>query len=333
MGVALREVLTDYKVPVGWDSLSGTAAIDGNNALYQFLTIIRQQDGTPLMNSEGKVTSHLSGLFFRTARFLEYGIRPVYVFDGKPPDQKSTTIEKRREIRDKAGDAWRVAREVGDVAESYKQARASTRVDEWVVSSSKELLTAMGIPFVDAPSEGEAQAAYMVQKGDLDFSVSQDYDSLLFGVPVLVRNLTVSGKRRLRGRTITVEPEKLCLSEILEGLNISRENLIEMSILIGTDFNAGIKGIGPKTALKIVRKDAFWETLGEKAPDFDPKPVMDFFRSPPVTDNYHIAWEKPDGGALRDLLCSRYEFSAERVDAVIAKMRTNAGQKTLDQWF
>lgn len=333
MGVALREVLRDYKVPVGWDSLSGTAAIDGNNALYQFLTIIRQPDGTPLMNSEGKVTSHLSGLFFRTARFLEYGLKPVYVFDGKPPDLKSTTIAKRRESRDKAGDAWKVAQEVGDVAESYKQARASTRVDEWIISSSKELLTAMGIPFVDAPSEGEAQAAYMVQKGDLDFSVSQDYDSLLFGVPVLVRNLTVSGKRRVRGRTITVEPEKLRLSEVLEGLGITRENLIEMSILIGTDFNAGIKGIGPKTALKIVRNDAFHATLEEKAPDFDPEPVMEFFRSPPVTDDFHTAWEKPDGDALRDLLCGRYEFSAERVDAVLKKMRTNAGQKTLDQWF
>ncbi|WFN35434.1 flap endonuclease-1 [Methanogenium sp. S4BF] len=333
MGVALREVLADYKVPVGWDSLSGTAAIDGNNALYQFLTIIRQPDGTPLMNSEGKVTSHLSGLFFRTARFLEYGLKPVYIFDGKPPDLKSSTIAKRRELRDRAGTAWVQAKEEGDIAESYKQARAASRIDEWVISSSKELLSVMGIPFVDAPSEGEAQAAYMVQKGDLDFSVSQDYDSLLFGVPVLVRNLAVSGKRKFRGRTVVVEPEKLYLSKILEGLKISRENLIEMSILIGTDFNEGIKGIGPKTALKIVQNDAFRKTLEEKAPDFDPRPVMEFFRSPPVTDAYTISWEKPDESAVRDLLCSRYEFSEERVDAVLTKMRTTAGQKRLDQWF
>lgn len=333
MGVALREVLKDYKVPVGWDSLSGTAAIDGNNALYQFLTIIRQQDGTPLMNSEGKVTSHLSGLFFRTARFLEYGIKPVYVFDGKPPDLKSSTIAKRREIRDRAGEALKVAQKEGDAAESYKQARAATRVDAWVIESSKELLHAMGIPFVDAPSEGEAQAAYMVRRGDLEFSVSQDYDSLLFGVPVLVRNLAVSGKRRVRGRTITVEPEKLYLAKVLEGLKITRENLIEMSILIGTDFNDGIRGIGPKTALKIVRNDAFCETLAERAPDFDPEPVLDFFRSPPVTDAYDIAWKTPDEGALRALLCDRYEFMPERVDSVLTKMRTTAGQKTLDQWF
>jgi len=333
MGVALREVLADYKVPVGWDSLSGTAAIDGNNALYQFLTIIRQQDGTPLMNSEGKVTSHLSGLFFRTARFLEYGLKPVYIFDGKPPELKSSTIAKRRELRDKAGTALKKAQEVGDIEESYKQARAASRVDDWVISSSKELLSRMGIPFVDAPSEGEAQAAYMVQKGDLDYSVSQDYDSLLFGAPVLVRNLAVSGKRRFRGRTIVVEPEKLYLSQILEGLNISRDNLIEMSILIGTDFNDGIKGIGPKTALKIVRNNAFQNTLEEKAPDFDPMPVIEFFRSPPVTDNYTVSWEKPDESAVHDMLCSVYEFSEERVDAVLTKMRTNAGQKTLDQWF
>ncbi|GAB7016717.1 flap endonuclease-1 [Methanogenium cariaci] len=333
MGVALREVLTDYKVPVGWDALSGCAAIDGNNALYQFLSIIRQQDGTPLMNREGKVTSHLSGLFFRTARFLEYGLKPVYVFDGKPPDLKSSTIAKRREVRDKAGIAWEQARKEGDTEESYKQARAASRVDEWVVSSSKELLSAMGIPFVDAPSEGEAQAAYMVQKGELDFSVSQDYDSLLFGVPVLVRNLAISGKRRFHGRTVVVEPERLYLSKILEGLNISRDNLIEMSILIGTDFNDGIKGIGPKTALKIVRNDAFQETLDKKAPDFDPRPVIEFFRSPPVTDDYTISWNKPDESAVREMLCSVNDFSPERVDAVLTKMRTTAGQKTLDQWF
>jgi len=333
MGVALREVLADYKVPVGWDSLSGTAAIDGNNALYQFLTIIRQPDGTPLMNSEGKVTSHISGLFFRTARFLEYGLKPVYIFDGKPPDLKSETIAKRREIRDNAGIAWTEAKEKGDVAESYKQARASSRVDAWVMSSSKELLTAMGIPFVDAPSEGEAQAAHMVQKNDVEFSVSQDYDSLLFGVPVLVRNLAVSGKRKFRGRTLVVEPEKLYLAKILDGLKITRENLIEMGILIGTDFNEGIKGIGPKTALKIVQKDAFQKTIHEKAPDFDPEPVIEFFCSPPVTDDYTIAWQKPDESAVHDLLCGRYEFSEERVDAVLTKMRTTANQKTLDQWF
>ncbi len=333
MGVALREVLADYKVPVGWDSLSGTAAIDGNNALYQFLTIIRQPDGTPLMNSEGKVTSHLSGLFFRTARFLEYGLKPVYIFDGTPPDLKSSTVAKRRELRDKAQTAWVQAKEEGDTAESYKQARASSRIDDWVMSSSKELLSVMGIPFVDAPSEGEAQAAYMVQKGDLDYSVSQDYDSLLFGVPVLVRNLAVSGKRKFRGRTLVVEPEKLYLSKILEGLGITRKNLIEMSILIGTDFNEGIKGIGPKTALKIVQNDSFQKTLEEKAPDFDPQPVIDFFHSPPVTDAYTISWDAPDESAVRDLLCSRYEFSKERVDAVLTKMRTTAGQKTLDQWF
>ncbi len=333
MGVALREILTDYKVPVPWESLAGTAAVDAHNALYQFLSIIRQPDGTPLMDSKGRVTSHLSGLFFRVLNFLEKGIRPVFVFDGEPPDFKQSTVAERREVRQQAREKWQEALDRGDTQEAYKQARSASRVDAFVIRSSHELLERMGVPVVQAPSEGEAQAAFLAGRGDARYAVSQDYDALLFGAPVLVRNLTVSGKRKVRGRTVTINPEKIVSRDVLQGLEISREQLIQIAILVGTDFNPGIHGIGPKTALKIVRRGDFAATLREKDPDWDPAPILEFFRSPPVTESYTLSWGRPDPEAIRTMLCDEYEFSPDRVNSALEKLSEGSGQKTLDSWF
>jgi flap endonuclease-1 len=333
MGVAIRDIIAGYKTPVTWESLPGIAAIDANNALYQFLTIIRQPDGTPLMDGRGRITSHLSGILFRMANFLEKGIKPVFVFDGKPDDLKMATIDKRRKVRDTAGERWKEALERGDEAEAYKQARSSTRVDETIIGTSKELLRLMGIPIVQAPGEGEAQASYMAIKGDARYVVSQDYDTLLFGAPMLVRNLTVSGKRKIRGRQITVSPERIVLADFLGGLKISREQLIQIGILIGTDFNAGVEGVGAKTALKLVQKGEFESKLKEKVPDFDPAPVIDMFLHPPVTNDYAIAAGHPDSEGIRKMLCDGYDFSEERVNKAMEGFSVKAGQKTLESWF
>ena len=333
MGVALRDILAEYKTPVTLETIPGIAAIDANNTLYQFLTIIRQPDGTPLMDGRGRVTSHLSGILFRIAIFLDKGIKPVLVFDGKPGELKQGTIDQRRKIRDTAGERWKEAIERGDEAEAYKQARSATRVDAAIIESSKELLGLLGIPYVQAPGEGEAQASYMVAKGEARYVVSQDYDTLLFGAPTLVRNLTVSGKRKIRGRTITVSPERMVLSEVLAGLHLTREQLIEISILIGTDFNPGVDGVGAKTGLKIVQKGEFHQKLKEKQPDFDPAPVMDLFLHPPVTDDYTLAWGHPDTAGIKKMLCDGYEFSEERVNKALENFTVKAGQKTLESWF
>lgn len=333
MGVALRDILVPYKKPVSWESLAGVAAVDAHNALYQFLSIIRQPDGTPLMDGKGHVTSHLSGILFRTLNFLEMGIRPVFVFDGTPPDLKSATIEERREVRREAGERWREALARGEVEEARKHAMASSRVDDFVIQTSRELLDLLGLPTVQAPSEGEAQAAHMVARGDARYAVSQDYDLLLFGCPVLVRNLTVSGKRRVRGRTISVNPEQVLMDEVLQGLSLTREQLVEIGILVGTDFNEGVRGIGAKTAIKLVQEGKFAATLEEKLPGYDPGPVMDFFLDPPVTDEYRLQWRNPDPEAIRSMLCDTYDFSPERVNAALEKLRAGSGQKTLDRWF
>jgi flap endonuclease-1 len=333
MGVALREILTEYKTAIPWESLAGTAAVDAHNALYQFLSIIRQPDGTPLMDSKGRVTSHLSGIFFRVLNFLEKRIQPVFVFDGEPPVFKQSTVEERREERRQAREKWQEALARGDTVEAYKQARSASRVDAFVIRSSRELLDRMGVPVVQAPSEGEAQAAFLAERGDARYAVSQDYDALLFGTPVLARNLTVSGKRKVRGRTVTINPEKIVLKEVLQGLGISREELIQIAILVGTDFNPGIHGIGPKTALKVVRKGEFESTLRVRDPDWDYTPILEFFLSPPVTESYTLSWGRPDPEAIRTMLCDEYEFSMDRVNSGLEKLSEGSGQKTLDSWF
>ncbi|MDV2480503.1 flap endonuclease-1 [Methanoculleus sp. Wushi-C6] len=333
MGVAIRDILSDCKEPVAWEDLAGIAAVDAHNALYQFLSIIRQPDGTPLMNGAGRVTSHLSGILFRTVNFLEKGIRPVYVFDGRPPEFKQGTIEERRLVRARADEAWKAAIQEGDTEEAYRQASASTRIDSHIIESSHELLDLLGIPRVQAPSEGEAQAAHMVRKGMATYAVSQDYDSLLFGSPVLVRNLTVSGRRKSRGRTITVNPERIVLSSLSDRLGVTREQLVEIGILVGTDFNQGVRGVGGKTALKIVKKGEFASTIAEKMPDFDPAPVREFFLAPPVTDDYALDWRPPDVEGVVAMLCDRYDFSEDRVRSSLSRVSVKATQKTLDAWF
>ncbi|MDD1719675.1 MAG: flap endonuclease-1 [Methanoregulaceae archaeon] len=333
MGVSLRDLILDYRKAVPMESLGGVAAVDAHNALYQFLSIIRQPDGTPLMDRTGRITSHLSGILFRNVNFLEKGIRPVYVFDGKPPDLKKATIEQRRNVRAEADERWREALSRGDTEEAYKHARSSSRIDATVIATSKELLSLMGIPWIDAPSEGEAQASYMVQKGDAGYVVSQDYDALLFGAPTLVRNLTVSGKRKIRGRTITISPEKIQLVEVLRGLSISREELIDIGILVGTDFNRGIRGIGAKTGIRMVRAGEFDAVLREKDPDLDPGPIREFFQNPPVSDEYQLEWRSPDTAGIERMLCDDYDFSRERVRKALEGSAPKTGQRTLDTWF
>ncbi|KYC44564.1 MAG: Flap endonuclease 1 [Candidatus Methanofastidiosum methylothiophilum] len=332
MGVNLGEIVPKKKVDIS-DLKGKSVAIDAYNALYQFLAIIRQRDGTPLKNSKGEVTSHLSGLFYRSVNLIEQGIRPIYVFDGKPPEQKFQTIEKRKEIKEDAREKYIDAKSRGDFKEAKKYSQMTSSLKGDMVNSSKELLTSMGIPYIEAPSEGEAQAAYVVLKGDADLSASQDYDSILFGAPSLVRNLTISGKRKIPGKDLFVDvvPEIIDYENVLNYLNLSRNQLIEVAILIGTDYNpGGIKGIGPKKAIEIVKEGKFGE-YGE----FDQ--IINLFLDPTVSDNYTISFEKPDKDKIIKILCDKYEFSELRVEKGIERiafsLENTLKQKTLDKYF
>ncbi|WP_340820158.1 flap endonuclease-1 [Methanolobus sp. WCC4] len=338
MGVDIGELLKRSTIEVSNLSLD-VVAIDAYNTLYQFLSIIRQRDGTPLKDSQGNVTSHLSGILYRMTNIVEAGVKPVFVFDGKPPEWKSGTIQKRTETRENAKVKWAEAKEKGLAEEAYKYAQASAKVDATIVEDSKKLLTAMGIPFVDAPSEGEAQASYMVKKGDADKIASQDYDSLLFGSPVVVRNLTVSGKRKLPKKNIYVDvkPEIINLKENLDELGVSHSQLIDIALCVGTDYNDGLEGVGPKTALKLIKEhgsiEKVLEVKGLEIPNLED--IKGFFTSPPVTDDYSLKWNKPDSQAVISFLCGEHDFSEDRVTKALERLEesSGSGQSTLDKWF
>jgi flap endonuclease-1 len=266
LGVNLRDLVP--KTTVKLEDLGGKSmAIDAYNALYQFLAIIRQPDGTPLKDGAGRVTSHLSGLLYRTSNLVEMGIKPIYVFDGMPPALKEVEIKRRARVKEEAAVRYDRAMKEGKMEEARVYAQATSHLKDYMAEDSKKLLDVMGIPWVQAPSEGEAQAAYLTKRGHADYCASQDYDSLLFGAPKLIRNVTISGRRRLPSKNVFVEvlPEIVELDHVLKQCGITYEQLVDVGILIGTDFNPdGIEGLGPKTALKGARNTREYLAICEK---------------------------------------------------------------------
>lgn len=322
MGVDLRDIIPCETI--SFEDLKGkTLAIDALNSIHQFLASIRQPDGTPLMDAQGRVTSHLSGLLYRTIRLVKLEIKPIYVFDGKPPDLKKQEIQRRHEIKKEAEKEWLKAKQEGRIEDARKYAQRTSKLTTEMQEDSKKLLECMGIPYVQAPSEGEAQCAHMCLKGDAWGVGSQDYDALLFGSPRLVRSLTLSGSFDLN---------LISLDDTLKGLNLNREKLVDLALLVGTDFNDGVKGIGPKKALKIVREGK----LNTITVDFDFEEAKKIFMNPQVTDEYSISWGGVKTDALVKLLCGEHDFGEERVvNAANELVEAYKGfsQQSLSRWF
>lgn len=351
MAVELGPLVSAVKEPVSLDDLSEkTVAVDAYNTIYQFLSIIRGPDGTPLTDSHGMVTSHLSGLFYRNINLLEHKITPIFIFDGIPPALKQRTIEARMSRRNEAMREWNKALKEGMVAEARTHAMASTRITKEIVQSSKELLEYMGIAYIQAPSEGEAQAARMTKEGLVYASATQDYDIFLFGADVAIRNLTISGRRKLPRKNAFVEisPERVELKRLLSSLGLSQKQLIWLGILVGTDFNEGIEGIGPKTALKIVKEKkslkeiaAYIKEKYGKEFEVDPAEVEDVFLKPETEEikrsavNDALKNAKPDKGRMMKFMCGAHDFSEERVEKfadTLVSLRSAAGQKGIGSW-
>jgi flap endonuclease-1 len=327
---------------VNMEELNGrTLTIDALNYLYAFLSVIRQPDGTPLTDGEKRITSHLSGLFYRTINLFESNIKPIFVFDGEPPVLKKDTIKERHEIREEARVRWEEALSVGDIAAARKYAQFSSKLTDEMIRESKDLLGYLGVPWIRAPSEGEAQAAYMTKKGDAWSTGSQDYDSILFGSPRLIRNIVISGRRKLPGKNVYVkiEPELVDSVESLKSIGVTREQLVEIALILGTDFNPGIKGIGPKTALKLIRNYGSAErALKEKGLPIEApyEEVREIFLSPNVTDDYELKSGRLDKEKVMRLLVDEHNFSLERVQVAIRRIEevTKTSKPTgLDQWF
>jgi flap endonuclease-1 len=323
MGVNLTG-LTEPKNLELADLKGRTVAIDAYNTIYQFLSIIRQSDGSPLTDTQGRVTSHLSGILYRTANLIEAGISPSFVFDGVPHDLKMDTIMERRARREKAEKEWEDAKEEGDIKKAFSKAQQTSRMTPEIKETSRSLLTYLGIPVVNAPSDGEAQAAYMCRKGDVWASASQDFDSILYGAPTLIRNMTITGRRKMPGREQykDVKIELIECGMFLKEMDITREQLVDACILMGTDFNKGISGIGPKKGMKLVKAHGGLEGamrhLGEEIENYEE--IRNIFMRGTYSDDYDLNIAKIDADKVCELMCEEHDFSKERVLSVIARI-------------
>ena len=338
MGTAITSILKIKEIHIK-DLANKILVIDGQNMLYQFLTTIRQQDGSLLTDRKGRVTSHLIGLISRITNFLTKKLKIIFVFDGEVPELKHKELKKRKEVKMHAEKKYEEAKSAENIDDMKKFAGRTTRLTKEMVEEATLLLKAMGIPVIQAPSEGECQASHMVAKGDAYAVVSQDADSLVFGATRVVRNLNVSGKRKIGAMYKSISPELIELTENLNELGIDREQLILVSMLVGTDFNiGGIKGIGPKKALKLVKEFKDPEKIFEEAKwneyfDISWERVYDTLKNMPVTNDYKIKWENFNRDKIIKLLVDEHDFSIDRVNSLLEKLEAANKEKLQKSLF
>lgn len=338
MGLQIGDLVN--RKEVSFSDLKGkTIAVDAFNAIYQFLSSVRQPDGTPLMDSNGNVTSHLSGLFYRNIALLVEGLNLIYVFDGEYHVLKGKTHEIRQAAKDKMAEKYEAALEQEDIEGMGKYSRGFTRLDSKMIEESKELLEAMGIAVVQAPGEGEMQAAELVKNGQAYAVASQDYDALVVGATRLIQNLTLARKRKTVSGFIYIAPEMIEFENVINQLGITGDQLICLAILVGTDFNpGGVKGIGPKKALALVKQRihpvSIFEEVVERHGDlgFNWREIFEIFKKPNVS-KHKVTFPKFDEKKIKEILVTRHEFSEERVENQIAKLRELKAKKNQSTLF
>ena len=335
MGVQITELLPK-KVAKLEDFSNKVVAIDAANHLYQFLTTIRGPDGTFFTDSHGNVTSHLIGLFTRTTHLMKLGIKPAYVFDGEMPKLKKLEIKRRAAAKEAAAEKYAEAEKKGDIEDMKRYAARSTRLTREMIADAKEVIEALGLPVVQGLGEGEAQAAHIVAKKDAYAIASQDADSLLFGATRVVRNLSIEGRRKQAGVLgyDKVEPELILLEEVLSSMGITQQQLICLAMLVGTDYNTGgIKGVGPKTALKLVKEhgkptELFTAVEWGKYFEYPWQDVLYLFETPALTDDYKLNFTLPSKDKLIKILCDKHNFAIRRVEKTLGELeKTFAAKK------
>ncbi len=341
MGVNLRNIVNPLKIHL--QQLAGrTIAVDAYNALYQFLSIIRGERGNYLMDKDGRVTSHLSGLFYRNINLLEMDIKPIYILDGKPPALKAIEIERRRAAKQEAVKLYIESMAKGDLEEARKYAQSTSHLKDYMIDDTKRILELLGIPWIEAPSEGEATASYLTKINIATDVVSQDFDALLFGAKRLVRNVAVTGKRKLPGKRVYVDitPEEIVLEKTLDHLGVTHEQLVDIGILLGTDFNPdGFRRIGPTTALKYIQKFSCLEkvdNIKEELLKIDYPTIRKIFLEPEVIKpKKEVKWNRPDREKIIAFLSGERSFSEDRVNRALDKLEKveNERSENLEKWF
>lgn len=346
MGLNVKDIIPRKEIAIS-DLKGKTICVDAYNILYQFLSTIRQPDGTPLMDKKARITSHLSGIFYRNINLLSEGVKMIYVFDGQPPELKGKTHNLRSNVRELAKSKYEEAKSDEDFEAMKRYGSQLIRLNNEMIEESKELLDSMGIAVVQAPGEGEAQASYLNKiNSDIYGVVSQDYDSLLFGAKMLIRNLTIARRRKTYAGYIEVKPELIDFEKVLNMLEINLDQLICLGILVGTDYNPkGIPGIGQKKALEIVKKYKqpvlIFKEVEEKImslPEeerFDWQEIFELFHKPNVVKT-EIKFGKFDEEKIKEILVIRHNFSEERVEKQLEKLHEleyNKKQNSLNKWF
>ncbi len=333
MGVKLSPIVP--KRPVTFEELSHKRiAIDGLQCLYQFLSSIRQLDGTPLMDNKGRITSHLMGIWTRFSNLMQKNLRLVVVFDGIPPKLKMREAESRLSRKDEAKLKYEEAKSEEDIPSMLRYSKQFIHISDDMIDEAKQLLDAMGLPVVQAPAEADAQMAYMNRQKDVWACGTTDYDVLLHQAPRMITNLTLSQKRRYAsGKTVMITPELIELKEVLSTLGITQEQLIAIAIATGTDYNPeGIKGIGPKKALKLVKQHPVIEDLKKVLQiDFPWGEIEELFFKMDVAKKYSLEWQPTDVDAIKNILVEKHNFSEERIDNILKKSEQARpkGQKSL----
>lgn len=278
-------------------------------------------------------------MFYRTIRLIENGIKPVYVFDGKPPQMKSGELAKRAERREDAQKALDKATEAGDVEDMNKYNRRLVKVTQDHVRESKELLKLMGVPYIEAPCEAEAQCAAMVKAGKVYATATEDMDALTFGTNILLRHLTTSEARKLPVQEYTYE-------KVIEGLELSRDEFIDLCILLGCDYCDSIKGVGPKKAIEYINKYKKIEDILENIDttkytipeDWNYQQARELFINPDVADpeTVELKWTDPDEEGLVAYMCGERQFNEDRIRSGAKKLVKAKGTTTqgrLDNFF
>lgn len=340
MGLDLKPLIT--AAPIKLAELSGkVVAVDAFNTIYQFLSTIRGPTGEPLMNGRGEITSHLSGMFYRNINLLMENIKPVYVFDGKMHRLKAQEIERRFKVKQEAVAMYNQALEEGRMDDAVKYGKRTSVLTDLMIEESKKLLDALGIPYVQAPSDGEAAAAHLTKTGVAYASASQDYDSILFGAKKLVRNMAASGKRKIPGKTgyVDVEPEMIEHDNVLKETGLTHEQLVDVGILIGTDFNPdGFAGIGPKTAIKLIREAGKLENVAKVKQELASVPyqeIRDIFLKPEVPAAIDVRFGEVSREKVLDFLCVQKSFSTDRVAGTLDRLQKaqESRSQSLEKWF
>ncbi|XP_069796953.1 flap endonuclease 1 [Narcine bancroftii] len=313
-------------------------AIDASMSIYQFLIAVRQE-GSMLQNEDGETTSHLMGMFYRTIRMIENGIKPVYVFDGKPPQLKSGELTKRSERRAEAERQLAEAQEAGNAENIERFNKRLVKVTKQHNEECKHLLQLMGVPYIEAPCEAEASCAALVKAGKVYAAATEDMDALTFGTSILLRHLTASEAKKL-------PIQEFHLSKALQEAGLTHEQFVDLCILLGSDYCESIRGIGPKRAIDLIRQHRSIEEIiknidTSKYPvpeDWMFREARQLFLQPEVVEaeSVELRWSEPDEEQLVAFMCGEKQFSEDRIRngaKKLQKSRQGSTQGRLDDFF